>query len=192
MSFKVMVIPEDPTYNGHILKPLIERVMTEVGKPKAKIVVLTNPALKGYEDAKRQLETIFEKYPHYNLFLFLPDRDGKAERDESLRALTAQYQNRNIPFIAKAAVEEVEVWLLAGYKSKLSRSWREVRADLNVKESTFRQFLKEYGDDSPGNGRERLMREALKNFSGLKSNCPELEALSNDINQLINHAAQTS
>ncbi len=192
MSFKVMVIPEDPTYNGHILKPLIERVMTEVGKPKAKIVVLTNPALKGYEDAKRQLETIFEKYPHYNLFLFLPDRDGKAERDESLRALTAQYQNRNIPFIAKAAVEAVEVWLLAGYKSKLSRSWREVRADLNVKESTFRQFLKEYGDDSPGNGRERLMREALKNFSGLKSNCPELEALSNDINQLINHAAQTS
>jgi len=192
MSFKVMVIPEDPTYNGHILKPLIERVMAEVGKPKGKIVVLTNPSMKGYEDAKRQLETIFEKYPHYNLFLFLPDRDGKSERDESLRALTAQYQKQNIPFIAKAAVEEVEVWLLAGHKNKLSKSWSDVRSNTSVKETTFHPFLNQYGDDSPGNGRERLMREALKNFSGLKSNCPELEALTDEINQLINHAAQTS
>jgi len=65
-----MVIPEDPTYNGHILKPLVERVMAEVGKPNAKVVVLSNPAMKGFEDARRQLDTIFEKYPHYDLFLF--------------------------------------------------------------------------------------------------------------------------
>jgi len=121
-------------------------------------------------------------------FFFLPDRDGKAERDESLSTLTTQYQNRNIRFIAKAAVEEVEVWLLAGYKSKLSRNWREIRADTNVKESTFQQFLKEHGDDSTGNGRERLMREALKNFNGLMTLCPELHELTNNIKQLVSHA----
>lgn len=185
-----MVIPEDPTYNGHILKPLIERVMTAVGKSQANVVVLTNPSMKGYEDAERRLESVFEKYPHYNLFLFLPDRDGRAERDKSLNALTMKYQNQRIPFIAKAAVEEVEVWLLAGHKNKLSKNWSDVRADSSVKESAFQPFLQKHGDASPGNGRERLMKETLKNFSGLKRSCPELEELTNEINQLINDAAK--
>lgn len=180
-----MVIPEDPTHNGHILKPLVERVMAEVGKQNANIVVLTNPSMKGFEDAKKQLENVFEKYPHYNLFLFLPDRDGSDERDKSLSALTTQYQRQHIPFIAKAAVEEVEVWLLAGHKNKLSKNWSDVRADTSVKETTFHPFLNQYGDESPGNGRARLMRETLRSFKGLKTLCPELEELTDDIRKLI-------
>ena len=51
MSFRVLIIPEDPTYNGYILKPIIERMFGELGKPAAHVVVLTNPRLRGYTQA---------------------------------------------------------------------------------------------------------------------------------------------
>lgn len=31
MSVRVLVIPEDPTHNGYILKPLVEMVLAEAG-----------------------------------------------------------------------------------------------------------------------------------------------------------------
>ena len=42
MSFRVLVIPEDPTLNGYILKPLAERLLEDAGKPNAKVKVLDN------------------------------------------------------------------------------------------------------------------------------------------------------
>ena len=48
MSCKVLIVPEDPTHNGHILKPLIERLsdpdaMTRLAPPsgRAKVVGAT-------------------------------------------------------------------------------------------------------------------------------------------------------
>jgi hypothetical protein len=35
VSFKVLVIPEDPTNNGYILKPLVEAILADAGKPGA-------------------------------------------------------------------------------------------------------------------------------------------------------------
>ena len=49
MSFNVLVIPEDPTLNGHILKPLAERLLKDAGKPKARVKVLDKPRLRGYD-----------------------------------------------------------------------------------------------------------------------------------------------
>jgi hypothetical protein len=54
MSFRVLVIPEDPTYNGYILKPLVERMLAEAGKPNARVTLLTNPKLGGYARAARR------------------------------------------------------------------------------------------------------------------------------------------
>ena len=41
MSFRVLVIPEDPLQNGHILRPLVQAIMRDAGKPDAKVKVLT-------------------------------------------------------------------------------------------------------------------------------------------------------
>jgi len=30
VSFRVLVIPEDPTYNGYILQPTVERMLAEL------------------------------------------------------------------------------------------------------------------------------------------------------------------
>ena len=37
MSFRVLVIPEDPTWNGYILKPLTKALLNDAGKPNAKV-----------------------------------------------------------------------------------------------------------------------------------------------------------
>jgi hypothetical protein len=47
MSFKVLIIPEDPTNNGYILKPLIKKMMKECGKQNAQVDVLVIPEFKG-------------------------------------------------------------------------------------------------------------------------------------------------
>ena len=39
MSFNVLVIAEDPKYNGVILKPLASALLADAGKPRAKIRV---------------------------------------------------------------------------------------------------------------------------------------------------------
>ncbi len=47
MSFKVLVIPEDPTWNGYILTPLAKALLKDAGKPNARVTLLTNPRVGG-------------------------------------------------------------------------------------------------------------------------------------------------
>ncbi|MBX2901054.1 MAG: hypothetical protein KF775_15480 [Cyclobacteriaceae bacterium] len=185
MSFKVLIVPEDPIYNGFILQPLGARLMKEIGKNNAKVEVLTNPKVSGYNHARDQLENICERYAHFDLVLFLPDRDGKVGREDALNKLTEKLQSKGYPFIAQAAREEVETWLLAGHKSKLDMPWAEIREDSSIKENIFQSFIEKFGDDGPGEGREKLMKETLKNFTGLKQNCPEISSLIEKIKTLI-------
>lgn len=145
MSFRALVIPEDPTYNGYILKPLVERILTECGRPNAKVMVLTNPKADGYEHAKTLLDEVFERYKHHDVMLFLPDADGK-DRSGEFTHLEQKALQAGVKLICCAAVQEVEVWLLAGHTDKLEQSWNEIRADVSVKENVFVPFLRQYGD----------------------------------------------
>jgi len=172
LSCRVLIIPEDPTFNGYILTPLISRMLRECGKGNAKVEVLTNPKVSGFEHACSRLPEVVEAYRHFDLLLFLPDADGK-DRTQLFRQLEMQHG-----LICCAAIEEVEAWLLAGHVDKLARPWLAVRADASVKENVFVPFLSEYGDSqAPGRGRERLMRETLANYRGLLDRCPELAEL---------------
>jgi hypothetical protein len=188
MSYKVLIVPEDPIYNGFILQPLGVRLMKEIGKNNAKVEVLTNPKVSGYDHARDQLESICKRYAHFDLVLFLADRDGKDGREASLTKLTEKLQSKGYPFIAQAAKEEVETWLLAGHKSKLQKTWTEIREDSGIKENIFQTFIEEFGDDGPGEGREKLMKETLRNFSGLRQSCPEISLLMEKIKALIEQA----
>lgn len=173
---KVLIIPKDPTYNGYILKPLVERLLASVGKPNAQVQVLMNPRAQGYEMIKALLPDVFERYRHFDLLLFLPDQDGR-DRAAEFANLEEQAAAAGARLITCAAVQEVEAWLLAGHHDKLPESWPTVREDSALKERFFEPFLNEYGDQGAGGGRERLMREALRNFDGLLARCPELREL---------------
>lgn len=185
MSFKVLVIPEDPTYNGYILKPLVGRIMQEAGKPSAIITVLTNPKLNGYEHAKSSLGDICDRYKHFNLFLFIPDNDCSKSRQEALAKLSKKMQANGYPIICLAALEELETWFLSAHKGKIDAEWKTIKEDCSIKENYFQPFLEEHGDDSPGGGREELMKEGLRRFKTILALNPEIQILINAIKKLL-------
>lgn len=185
---KVLVIPEDPTYNGYILKPLIERLLRSIGKPQAQAVVLTNPYAQGYDMIKPRLPAIYERYHHFDLLLFLPDDDCR-DRTAELQNIEQAAEEAGVPLVACAAVPEVEAWLLAGHIDKLPDNWQTVRADCDLKERYFEPFLQQYGNRSVGGGRQQLMRDALRHFDGLLARCPELRTLQQRIQAVLEHEA---
>jgi len=186
MSFKVLIIPEDPTNNGYILKPLIKRMMKECGKPNAQVDVLSNPRVQGYNYAKTLMsETIFERYAHIDLLLFIPDADGK-NRSREFGILEKEAIEKGAKLLCCAACQEVEAWLLAGHLDKLGKPWSEIRADPSVKEIFFADFLSRNGNPkAAGGGREGLMLETLKNYRGLLDRSPELKELQTRIQNLL-------
>ena len=187
MSFDVLVVPEDPANNGYILKPLVSRILAACGKSNAKVTVLTNPRAKGYEHAKGLLrDQLFERYRQMNLFLFLPDADGKDRRAE-LGALERVARDRGAQLLCCAAEQEIEVWLLAGHRNRLKAApWQEIRADVSVKENVFHPFLAAHGNSkAPGGGREDLMNQALNGYGALLQLCPELAELERRIREVV-------
>ncbi|HLJ28946.1 MAG TPA: hypothetical protein VKY85_19705 [Candidatus Angelobacter sp.] len=112
-----------------------------------------------------------------DLILFLPDADGK-DRSAAFKALEARATERGLTLICECAVQEVEVWLLAGHTDKLGQPWQEIRSNVDVKESVFLPFLAQHGDmRRAGGGRDLLMYETLNNYNGLLARCPEIRAL---------------
>jgi hypothetical protein len=188
MSLSVLVVPEDPTYNGAILKPLCDRLFEECGKPQAKIEVMANPRTNGYEHAKSLFPgAILDLYSHKHLVLFLPDSDGQ-DRSAEFAHMEAKFEQqaaamgKSVRVICCAAVPEVEAWLLAGHQDKWEADWQwgTMRVDRSIKENYFYPFLETHGQDQsryPDGGRKQLMLEALRNYAGIKQRCPELQTL---------------
>lgn len=185
MSYQVLVIPEDATNDQYLLRPLVKKLLNALGKPQAKVVLLTNPRAQGYAHIKTQLPLIWQRYQHFDLLLFLPDRDCRAGGPAEAQALEAKAHATGLrQFWVCAAEEEVEVWLLAGHVKKLPQPWSTIRADCDVKERFCVPFLARYGDQSAGGGRERLMEETVQNWDGLLERCPELKTLQTRLTEL--------
>jgi hypothetical protein len=160
-------------------------LLREAGRPNANIVVLAEPRVRGFSHAKQLLEDrIPRDWWHFELILFIPDADGLAEsRKDEFKRLErlAEQRTRPVKLICCAAEQELETWLLSGHPENLKRlgwRWSEIRSEISVKERFFQPFLDQYGDaTSPSQGRERLMKEALGNYDGMKQRCPELQEL---------------
>jgi hypothetical protein len=183
MSFRVLVIPEDPTYNGYILRPLAEKMLAETGRPNARVTVLANPKLDGYDHAVQAIKgELGERYGYFDLWLFLPDADRVANLD----GLEHDLKGRGICLKCCAAQPEVEAWLLAGHRQHLDLPWPQVRGHPKLKEVVFEPFLAQHGDlRSPGRGRESLMKETLSNYRSLLEMCPELKGLDRRLRELL-------
>ena len=176
MSCKVLVIPEDPTFNGYLLKPLVERLLNEAGKPKAQVQVLRDPKTGGFEHAWELIEKgkLQSRYGYYDLWIFLPDGD----KTKNLAVLEASVQGQKAPLIASYLTPEVEVTVVAGHPKADTKGWPEKKRHPKFKEAIFKPFLDAHGNPTaPGQGREKLMREALQNYDRMKQLVPELAVL---------------
>lgn len=174
---KVLIVPEDPTYDQYVLKPIVERIFSDLER-QARIEVLQNPRLTSVVQAldSAVLAGVVDKYPMVNIFLVLVDRDGDAEgRPARARAREEAHAGR---LFVCLAIEEVEVWMLAIHREKLSAPWSEVRAEHHPKERFANPFLAEHATKlGPGDGRKWAMRRLGSNWKGVLEVCEELKEL---------------
>jgi hypothetical protein len=113
----VLVIPEDFRLDQYILQPLITAMMSAVGKPKAKVQILTDPLLGSVTAAMSwsNLELIFDRYGMVDLFLLVVDRDLDPNRRVALDNLEERAKTKCV-LLAENAWQEIEVWALAAQK----------------------------------------------------------------------------
>ena len=179
MSFTVLVIPEDPVLNGHILKPLTKAVMADAGRPAAKVDVLSNPRVRGYDHAVQVIRgELPGRYRFKDLWLFFPDAD-KATGD-GMQDLEAHVAGKGATLLCCAAQPELEIYACAAFRDEIpgSGTWEEARRHPRMKEEIFAPLLASHGDPRrPGAGRDLMIDRSLDNLPLLLRLCPELQSL---------------
>ena len=186
MSFTVLVIPEDPTLNGHILKPLVERLLEDAGKPNAKVKVLDKPRLRGYGQAVRAVrDTLPKRYGFFDLCLFFPDADRAGA--DAMDNLEADLNDQCITLFCCPAQPEVEIYACAAFRDELPGTWEDLRAHPRLKEEVFEPLRSRLGFQrrAPGGGRKSMVERSLRNLPLLYQLCPETKHLRDRIAALV-------
>jgi hypothetical protein len=175
----VLIVPEDFRKDQFVLKPIIERMFTEIGKPRAKVLMCFDPILGGIDQATNwdRIGDILDMYPMVDIFLLLVDRDGVGPRRNVLNGLETkarQVLNDDRVLLAENAWQEIEVWALAGQDLPNGWSWTEIRQEIHPKETYFDSLAAVRGLlDEPGQGRTTMGKEAASNYKRVFSRCKE-------------------
>jgi hypothetical protein len=177
VSLKVLVIPEDPTHNGYILKPLVQAVLADAGKPAARVQILTSPRLTGYDHARAAIAgELVDSYAHFDLWLFMPDADRASAA--AMAALEAELLAKGITVICCPAVPEVEIYACVAYRAEVPGGWPAARANPRMKEQVFEPLKQRFGNPrSAGAGREQMVMASLANMQVMYQCCPEIRTL---------------
>ncbi len=185
MSVRVLVIPEDPTLNGYVLKPLVEMVLAEAGKRTAKVTVLTNPRVRGYDEAVKVVrKDLASRYSFMELWLFFPDADRAS--DDAMRNLEADLRQQGITLLCCPAQPEVEVYACAAYREEIRGSWAEARSNPRFKETVFEPLLQAQGDRRrPGHGRGAMTEKSIARRRRFFRLCPEIAELRDRIVRIL-------
>ena len=176
---KVLVILEDPTLDQYVVKPIVEKLLDDLGKI-ARVEVLRDPHLRGQQEAldAHVLAEIVEDNPMVDLFLLMVDRDcNRLGAEEKVAVRESEHDRR---LVGCVAIEELEVWMLGLYDQKhLPAPWKEIRRHCDPKEQYAEPFLAQAGWSTyVGRGRKRAM-DALGRggLRRLLTRCEELRAL---------------
>ncbi|MBM4396668.1 MAG: hypothetical protein FJ087_13390 [Deltaproteobacteria bacterium] len=176
---RVVVIPEDSRKDKFALKPIVEALMAQLGKPAAKVRVCEDPVLGGVEEALKpeRIRDVISLYPMANLLLLIVDRDGEEHRSKRIERIEGEAcgaLKAGQALLGENAWQEVEVWILAGHDLPADWQWKEVRAEVNPKERYFQPFAVARGvaGESDG-GRGSLAAAAARRFDRVLRLCPE-------------------
>ncbi len=172
----VLIIPEDFRNDRYLLKPLFRRLFGAIGKRRAKIRVCEEPLLGGVDAALNSelIQRVIDRHEGMvDIFVLCVDRDGNAHRRDRLNNIETQF-GRDYVFVAENAWEEIETWALAGLDLPKEWNWRDVRAEVHVKERYFEPLARQRGvSDGPGSGRKALGEEAARRIDAIRRKCRE-------------------
>jgi len=176
----VLILAEDFVKDEFLLQPIIQAMMKEVGKSKAKVKVCKDPRFHGTGEALKWefIEQALSRHRGMvDLFLLCVDRDGDANRQGVLDYLERQAEaviGEGRAFLAENAWQEVEVWLLMGHDLPPKWNWKEIRQETHPKERYYRVFAEGRGVlDLPGEGRDKLARQAASRYDRIRQRCKE-------------------
>ena len=174
---KVLVIPEDQTWNGYILRPLVKAIMADAGRPRARVTIAPEPRLRGYSHAVKAIrEELPDLYGFFDLWLFFPDAD-RASTD-AMQALERNLAKRDIRLLCCAAQPELEIYACVSFRSDMQETWEDARRNPRMKEEVFQPLLDRHGNQRrPDRGRGLMIAKSLKNLRLLFQLCPELKCL---------------
>ena len=172
----VLIIPEDFRMDRYILKPLFLQLFRSIGKPTTRVKVCEDPLLGGVAEALKseRISEIVERYKGMtHIFVLCVDRDGEEGRRQRLDQIESEFGDGRA-FLAENAWEELETWVLAGLKLPAEWGWKDVRAELQVKETYFERLVAQRGLSSAlGGGRKELGEEASRRVDAIRQKCPE-------------------
>jgi hypothetical protein len=140
-----------------------------------------------------RLEPIVQSYRGMiDIFILAVDRDGVENRASRLRSLEEQARSLlrdDKSFIAENAWQELEVWVLAGFKD-LEWRWQDIREHRDPKEHYYKPFARQRGVlDQLYEGRRVLAEEAARNYKRIRRLCVEdVQALEQRIRESLTTA----
>lgn len=149
---KVLIIPEDPKLDQYILRPVVERMMADLGVA-ARVEVLWDPRLRSVSQAldPATVRKIVAANRMVDLFLLMVDRDCESDRAARARTREDEHPGR---LLATLAIEEVEVWMLALHRDVLPSAWQDIRRECHPKERFAHPLLASiFPRLAPGEGR---------------------------------------
>lgn len=181
---RTLVIPENPTLDQYVLKPVVERIFADLER-KCRVDVLKDPYISGVSQAL-SAETIGEvlaRYPMIDLFLLVVDRDCEESRENgAVAARVAQAAALGKSLVGCLAIEEVETWALALFRDEVGGRWQQIRAECHPKEAYFEPLVKHQGWETMlGRGRVEAMKKLPGNWKALKQRCLEIQELQDAI-----------
>lgn len=186
MSREILVIPEDPTNNGYILRPLFSALLRRIGKPNARVRVLTDPRAQGFSHAVKLLEEILpDRWRHIQPWVFVPDADRANE--SAMRELEERSLRRGIRLITCIAQPELEIYACFARRKSLPLRWQELRQHTHFKEDVFQKLISDGGVDprGAGGGRAQLIKESIAELESMIQLCPGLHLLSERLEPLV-------
>ena len=182
MSLNVLLILEDLRNDQYIALPVVQAIFAELGRPKAKVIPLSNPHVQGHMQAYEKVANDLEKYrKSHPIWIFLLDIDA----DHDVPFLIKKVNATGVRLACIKIVPEIEAWLLAGFGSELG-TWQSIRNHHRLKEDIFQPFLSQKKlQQRIGGGRVELMRETLKNWNTVKTRCPEINELTQQLKEIL-------
>lgn len=195
----VQIVLEDTPKDEHIAVPLIRALFQFIGRP-ANVAPLRH-RMRSVEqaiDIERLLPQLAARCGMVDLFLLIVDRDCQApdrprggNREAALRSLEQRISasgelGTSCRFLAYEAIEELEVWLLAGFDVP---GWQEIRGHCDPKEAFFEPFSNGRGVfEKPAEGRADLMADAVRRYRRIRHLCPEIQVLEQRILTLFENS----